>query len=159
MNGCIESGPALLYQQLDETVGSLVPAVESLLRQIARHGTVSSESDDAGHRFAVPVRFPDGIGRGYAVAKLFRYRDTVRVDVELAHNRVIARPDGTPSDRRCYLNDFIASVSLAAGTERLPEDFERSVARGIEEAREGVQRYNRSMHAPWGQISVVAVEH
>lgn len=157
MNGCIESIPSLTYRELDQMVEALLPMVEALLSRIAEDATVETVPEEGGYRVAVPLTFPDGIGRGSAVARLFRYRDTVRLDVELEHNRVLARPDGTPSDRRCYLNDYVASVTFAAGAETIPVDFERSAVRGILTAREAVQRYNRAQRAPWGQLTVAAI--
>lgn len=157
MNGCIESSPLVAFEELDQMVEALLPSVEALLRRIADDASVATEPDEGGYRSSVPVRFPDGVGRGFAVARLFRYRDTVRLDVELEHNRMLAKPDGTPSDRRCYLNDYVASATLAAGTPAIPVDFERTVVRGILKAREAVQRHNREQQAPWGQVSVVAV--
>jgi hypothetical protein len=156
MHGCVESGSSLLYQRLDEAVESLAPAVSALLERAAAGEPVASESDDTGHRFIAPLRFPDGIGRGTITCKLFRYRDTVRVDVELVHNRMFARNDGTPTDRRCYLNDFVASCSVPADARELPADFVRAVLRGIKAAREGVQRHNRAQSAPWSQVTVAA---
>ena len=63
------------------------------------------------------------------------YRDLVRVDVEVVHNRMFAKADGSPSDRRCYMNDFVATVTVPPETEQLPPDFERSVLRGVRAAR------------------------
>lgn len=156
MTGCTDSSVGLIYRDLDETIASLTPRVEALLQPIAPNEAISRESDEAGIRFAVPLRFPDGIGSGVVVARLFRYRDAVRIDVEIVHDRMLARPDGTASDRRCYLNDFVASVSLGAGTEELPADFRRTVLRGVKLARDAVQRHNRTEAAPWNQIRVVA---
>jgi len=156
MHGCVESGSSLLYQRLDEAVEALAPAVSALLERAATGESVMSESDDTGHRFIAPLHFPDGIGRGTITCKLFRYRDTVRVDVELVHNRMFARNDGTPSDRRCYLNDFVASCTTPAEARELPADFVRAVLRGIKAAREGVQRHNRAQSAPWSQVTVAA---
>jgi hypothetical protein len=127
-----------------------------MLQPISAEAVVIRESDEAGHRFAVPITFPDGIGHGHVVARLFRYRDTVRLDVEIAHNRMLARPGGGLSDRRCYLNDFVASASLPAGSEDVPPDFVRSVLRGVRSARDAVQRHNREQTAPWNQVRVVA---
>jgi len=106
--------------------------------------------------FSVPLRFPDGIGLGRVVAQLFRYRDKVRLDIEIVHNRTFARPDGAPSDRRCFMNDFIASVAIAAKTEDLETDFRRGVVSGVHAAREAVQRHNRQQIAPWNQVKVAA---
>ncbi|MBE0593627.1 MAG: hypothetical protein IH616_14635 [Gemmatimonadales bacterium] len=156
MHGCVESGSSLVYQRLDEAVEALVPAVSALLERAAAGESITSESDDVGHRFVAPLRFPDGIGRGTIVCKLFRYRDKVRIDVELVHNRMFARNDGAPSDRRCYLNDFVASSTVPADARELSTDFVRSVLRGIKAAREGVQRHNRTQSAPWSQVMVAA---
>lgn len=156
MTGCTESSVGLTTRDLESTIEALVPDVEAMLQRIAADAVVIRESDDAGHRFAVPIHFPDGIGRGNVVARLFRYRDVVRLDVEIVHNRVLARPGGGPSERRCYLNDFVASLSLQAGSEEVPMDFVRAVLRGVRGAREAVQRHNRDQTAPWNQVRVVA---
>lgn len=157
MNGCIESIPSLSYRDLDRMVETLLPMVEALLRRITDDATIETISEDGGYRCSVPLTFPDGIGQGFAVARLFRYRDTVRLDVELEHNRVLAKPDGTPSDRRCYLNDYVASMTFAASEETIPVDFERTAVRGVLMAREAVQRHNRAQQAPWGQLTVAAI--
>ncbi len=157
MNGCIESGSSLVYQRLDEGVERLAPAVTALLQRAAPDDIVATEAEEFGLRCIVPVRFPDGVGRGNAVARVFRYRDYLRVDVEVVHNRMFARKDGSASERRCYLNDFVASLSLGADATALTPEFERSVLRGINGAREGVQRHNREQAAPWGQVTVAAV--
>ena len=157
MTGCTDSSVGLIYRELDETIASLTAQVEAMLQPIAPDQAVSRESEEGGCRFAIPLRFPDGIGNGVVVARLFRYRDSVRLDVEIVHDRMLARPDGTPSDRRCYLNDFVASVALDAGTEEVSADFRRSVLRGVKLAREAVQRHNREETAPWNQIHPVAL--
>ena len=157
-NGCIESGSYLSAQRLEETLEALVLAVSALLERSAGTETVSSESDDTGYRFSAPVYFPDAIGHGCVAARLFHYRDQVRVDVEVVHNRMFAKADGSPSDRRCYMNDFVASVTVLPETEQLPPDFERSVLHGVHAARAGVQRYNREQTAPWNQVKVAAAE-
>jgi hypothetical protein len=156
MTGCLDSGISLLRQELDRTIETLAPLVESLLQRLAPAGTVTSETDSAGYRAEVPLSFPDGIGHGSVVAELFRYRDTVRLDISVRHNRRFLRPDGTPSDRRCYLNDFQASISLAPGTSELPEAFVRSVVSGVHAAREGVTRHNRLHSQPWQEVRIGA---
>ena len=156
MTGCTESSLGLIYRELEETIEALLPGVEALLQPIAADTAVNRESEEGGYRFAVPVTFPDGIGRGNVVARLFRYRDTVRLDIELVHNRMMLSPGGGASDRRCYLNDFVASISLPGGADELPPDFVRSVLRGVRNAREAVQRHNREQKAPWSQVRVVA---
>jgi len=157
-NGCVESGSYVGLHRLDETVESLVPAVSTLLQHMASPDTVVTDFDEAGYRFSVPLRFPDAIGHGQVVARLFRYRDGVRLDVEIMHNRVFARSNGSASDRRCYMNDFVASITVPADSEGLPTDFERSVLRGVRAARDAVQRHNRVATAPWNQIAVTARE-
>lgn len=156
MTGCIESGLTLLQREIDETIERLSPPVESLLQTLAPDETVSSESVDSGFSFSVPLRFPDGIGLGKVAATLFRYRDKVRLDIEIVHNRTFARPDGTPSDRRCFMNDFVASLAVAAKTEDLSADFRRSVVSGVHAARDAVQRHNRQESAPWNRVTVAA---
>ena len=54
-----------------------------------------------------------------------------------------ASPDGTPSDQACYLNDFVASVTVPQGATALPEEFVRHVVAGIAAARDAVRRHNR----------------
>ena len=154
MNGCIDSSSSLIYRPLDETVESLAPAVEGLLHRIAPDEVVTREPDEGGYRLAAPVRFPDGIGRGHVVARVFRYRDTVRVDIEIEHNRMLAKPDGRPSDRRCYLNDYIATATYDADARDLAPEFVHSVVRGVRGAIDAVQRHNRAQRVPWGQITV-----
>lgn len=154
MNGCIDSSSSLLSRPLDETVEVLVPAVEGLLHRIAPDEVVAREPDEGGYRLATPVRFPDGIGHGHVVARVFRYRDTVRLDIEIEHNRMLARPDGSASDRRCYLNDYIATVTLTAEASELPVEFVQGVLRGVRNAVEAVQRHNRAQKVPWGQLAV-----
>lgn len=156
MTGCTESGLAVLQRELDETIEKLLPAVESLMQTLASNEVVACESEDDGFAFTTPLRFPDGIGTGAVVAKLFRYRERVRLDIEIAHNRVFARPDGTTSDRRCFMNDFVASMSFEIGTDTVSNDFHRYVVSGIHAAREAVQRHNRQQTAPWNRVSVAS---
>ncbi len=156
MTGCTESGLALLHRELDETIESLLPSVEALLQALASDESVTSEPSDAGHTSSIPLRFPDAIGAGKVVGVLFRYRDHVRLDIEIVHNRRFARPGGQPSDRRCFLNDFVASISLPAKTAELPQEFRRYVVSGVSAARDAVQRHNRQQTAPWSQVVVAA---
>lgn len=153
MTGCTESGLAV-QRGLDETIEKLLPTIESLMQTLAPNEVVACESEDDGFAFTAPLRFPDGIGTGTVVAKLFRYRERVRLDIEIAHNRVFARPDGTTSDRRCFMNDFVASTSFEIGTDAVSNDFHRYVVSGVHAAREAVQRHNRLQTAPWNRVSV-----
>ncbi len=154
MTGCTESGSAVLQRELDATIEALLPGVESLMQTLAPNEEVACENEETGYAFTVPLRFPDGIGTGSVVAKLFRYRERVRMDIEIAHNRVFARPDGSSSERRCFMNDFIASTSFSAGSEEIPNDLRRYVVSGVHAARDAVQRHNRQQIAPWNQVSV-----
>ena len=128
---------------------------EAAYRQL-RQMRVACESEDDGFAFTAPLRFPDGIGIGTVIGKLFRYRERVRLDIEIAHNRVFARPDGGNSDRRCFMNDFVASTSFEKGTDTISNDFHRYVVSGVHAAREAVQRHNRHQTAPWSRVSVAS---
>lgn len=157
MTGCLESGTSLLRQELDRTIEAIGPLVEALLQRLSPSEAIISELGEAGLKAEVPLEFSDGVGRGAVVAQLFRYHDTVRLDLVLEHNRRFVKPDGTPSDRRCYLNDFQASVTLPRGATELPEAFQRAVVSGVLAAREGVARHNRLHPQPWHQIRIGAV--
>ena len=157
MTGCLESGTTLLRQELDRTIEAIGPFVEALLQRLSPSEVVTGEPGEAGLKAEVPLEFPDGVGRGAVVAQLFRYHDTVRLDLVLEHNRRFVKPDGTPSDRRSYLNDFQASVTLQRGATDLPEAFQRAVVSGVHAAREGVARHNRLHPQPWHQIRIGAV--
>ncbi len=156
MNGCTESSVGLIFQELDQTIERLVPAVEALVSRAAHDEAVQIESGEGVVSIATPLRFPDGIGRGRIVGKLFRYRDAVRLDIEVVHNRFFAKPDGTASDRRCFLNDFIATTTMAAGSADLQTEFRRQVIGGVRAARDAVQRHNHAHSEPWNQVRVVA---
>ncbi len=157
MTGCLESGLSVVRQELDRTIEVIGPLVDALLQRLSPGELVTSDPSDAGLRAEVPLQFPDGVGRGSVVAQVFRYHDTVRLDILVEHNRRFLRPDGTPSDRRCYLNDFQASVTLARGATEVPEAFTRQVVSGVLAAREGVARHNRLHPQPWHQIQLGAV--
>jgi len=158
MTGCTDSSLPVICRELDETIENLVSVVEDLLQRLSDAAPISTgETEGSGARLTVPLRFPDGIGQGQVVASLFRWREAVRLDIEIVHNRTFTRPDGGASDRRCFLNDYEASVSLPVGTKELPAEFERQVISGIVAARDAVQRYNRQHQAPWSQVRVAAV--
>jgi hypothetical protein len=157
MTGCLESGLSLARRELDRTIETLAPLVEALLERLSPNAGVTSETTDFGFRAEAPLRFPDGIGRGTVAVELFRYHDAVRLDLMVEHNRRFVRPDGSPSDRRCYLNDFQASLTIPRGAAELPESFVRSVISGVHAAREGVARHNRLHPQPWHQITIGAV--
>ena len=156
MTGCTESRIPVLSRDLEEAIERLAPSVEDLLQRIAGAAPVATDGEGSDVILAAPLRFPDGIGQGKIVASLFRWRDTVRLDIHIDHNRVFMTPKGTASDRRCYLNDYQASVTLTVEALEVPETFQREVISGISAARDAVQRYNRRNSAPWNQISVAA---
>lgn len=156
MTGCLESGTSVVRQELDRTIETIGPLAEALLQRLSPSEAITSELGDAGLKAEVPLSFPDGLGRGSVVAQLFRYHDTVRLDLQIEHNRRFVSPDGTPSDRRCYLNDFQASVTLPRAATELPEAFQRAVVSGVLAARDGVARHNRLHPQPWHQIRIGA---
>jgi len=156
MTGCTESKIPVLSRDLEETIESLVPAVEDLLQRITGAAPETTEGDRTEIVMEAPLRFPDGVGHGQVLASIFRWRDTIRLDIAVEHNRVFATPRGGTSDRRCFLNDYQASVTLEIGKDELPEGFRREVISGISAARDAVQRYNRRNNAPWNQVLVTA---
>ena len=156
MTGTTDSSLPVLCRELDETIDRLVPVVENLLQRISDSTVFASDTASNEVKLVAPLVFPDGIGQGQVEAHLFRWREEVRLDIEIAHNRVFRLPDGSPSDRKCFLNDFQASVTFPAGTEQLPREFERQVVSGISAARDAVQRHNRRHQAPWSQVRVTA---
>jgi hypothetical protein len=156
MNALTNPKAALIAAELESDIGVLVPALDNLLSRVAGGESQVAEFERTSLRLVSPLPFPDGIGRGEVVATLFHYRDQVRLDIEIEHNRMFARPDGTPSDRSCYLNDFVASVTLKSGAQELPEEFVRHVVAGIAAARDAVRRHNRRSAAPWNEVQVAA---
>jgi len=144
-------------KDLETSMTNVTPQVADLLERITNvEPTVTDAAN--GVRLTSPLVFPDGIGAGAVTAELFRYRDQVRLDIRVDHDRVFASPSGEPTERRCFLNDYIASVTLAAGTEALPADFVRSVVAGIAAARDAVRRHNKQAKAPWNEVRVTALE-
>jgi hypothetical protein len=156
MTGCTESTTPVLNRELEETIEKMVPTVEDLLQRITGAAPATTEREGFDLEIAAPLRFPDGIGQGQVLASLFRWRDTVRLDIEIVHNRTFMTPRGTASDRRCFLNDYQASTTIEIGAEGIPENFEREVISGISAARDAVQRYNRRNNVPWSQVAVAA---
>ncbi len=100
------------------------------------------------------VSFPGGVGPGQLCGEAFCYRGRVQLEVRLRHNRVFARPDGTPSGRRLYLNDFVASTALEPGQEAVPDAFVQHVLDGVARARAAVRRHNADPGAYWQEIFV-----
>jgi hypothetical protein len=156
MTGCVAQDSADLLRRLDAVVERLVPRVATLLGSVASAGAVTTARASNAVSLEVRVVFPDGIGRGALVARVFRYRTSVRVDVVLTHNRMIALADGRPGDRPCFLNDFSASVTLGPDAEFLPEAFVSGVRAGVEKAVRAVEEHNGRFPRPWGRIHVAA---
>jgi hypothetical protein len=157
MTGCVTGSSDDLMRRLDGAVEALVPAVGALLAELGR-GDIVTVREDGGHALTVPVGFPDGIGEGAVTARVFRYRTSVRVDLFLRHNRVIALGDGRPTDRPCFLNDFVASVTLGPDATALPEKYVAQVQAGVRGALTAVEDHNRRYPQPWSRILVAAVE-
>jgi hypothetical protein len=156
MTGCISTPRTDILRQVDETVDRLVPEIAALLEQLASSGELRSHRENGGHVLSVPLEFPDGIGHGALVARVFRYRHIARVDLEIVHDRMLADASGVPTPRGCFLNDFVASVSLPAGAEGLPDDFRGQVTAGVRGAVAGVETHNRRHPQPWSRVRVVA---
>lgn len=156
MTGCL-TDTRELTQRLDEALERLVPSVASLLERLSPAGELVTRAEQRVRILTVPLRFPDGIGRGSVVARVFRYRTSVRLDLEIVHNRVLANAAGVPSQRSSFLNDFVTSVSLGPEAEELPPEFVRRVVTGVRSAITAVETHNRRHPEPWSQMHVVAV--
>lgn len=156
MNALTNPRAAQIAAELESDIGVLVPALDDLVSRVSGGESTVAEFDRTNIRLTALLPFPDGIGHGEVGAHLHRYRDEVRLDIGIVHNRVFARPDGTPSERACYLNDFVASVTLPQGSLELPAEFVRHVVAGVAAARDGVRRHNRRQHAPWNEVTVAA---
>lgn len=128
---------------LDEVVGRFVPAVSDLVRRITGGGARAVRLGPSHARVSGDLLFPDGVGRGTVVVGVFRYRGDLRVDLAIEHNRVFAGRGGEPSENRCYLNDYVASVTLSRQEAELPVEFVRKVVSGVGAARTAVERYRR----------------
>jgi hypothetical protein len=158
MTGCVTGGSADLLRRIDAAVEGLVPQVAALLADIAPDESVTTSREDGTFVLTVPVRFPDGIGRGILRAGVFRYRTQVRIDVSITHNRVIALADGRPTERACFLNDFKASTGLGPDATGLPERFVAQVRDGVRAALAAVEEHNRRYPQPWSRIHVTVAE-
>jgi hypothetical protein len=155
MTRCLTDNRPDLIRRLDETLDRLVPPVTDLLRQVGSTDPAFT-LDGEVRTLSIPVRFPDGIGHGDVVARVFRYRTAVRVDVEIRHDRMLATSNGSPTSRHCFLNDFVASVMLPPDAPALPDEFARSVLAGVRAAVTAVEAHNRHHKEPWSQVKVVA---
>jgi hypothetical protein len=153
MTGCVTGNSVNLMRRLDAAVERLMPAVAELLASLAE-GQVETSREEGVPSLAVPLRFPDAIGRGRLTARVFRYRTGVRVDLAIAHNRVIALANGSPTDRGCFLNDYVASATLGPDDTALPEKFVAAVQAGVRAALTAVEDHNRRHPQPWSRIRV-----
>jgi hypothetical protein len=155
MTGCVTGNSANLMRRLDAAVEALVPAVAEFLSRLGE-GQVEAGREDGVPSLGIPLRFPDGIGRARLTARVFRYRTGVRVDLAIVHNRVIALANGLPTDRGCFLNDYVACVTLGPDDVTLPEKFVSRVESGVRAALTAVEEHNRRHPQPWGRIRVAA---
>jgi hypothetical protein len=146
----------LAFPTVDETVGILVPTVENLLRRVCHEEPLSAADGESGVTVTASISFPDGIGNGVVKAELFRYRDKIRLDIHLEHDRMFAKRGGAPSERRCFMNDYVASVTIPMGAEDIPQDFVRKVVSGVAAARDAVRRHNRQSRGGWDEVRVAA---
>ncbi len=95
MNACINPNTAST-DDIDSTIATLSEEVADLLFRIT--GVEATRSEESGAaRLVSPLTFPDNIGDGTIVGALFRYRDGVRLDLRIDHNRVFAGQDGRPA--------------------------------------------------------------
>lgn len=156
MSGCLTDTRQDLLRRVDGTVTRLAPEVAALLESLSPGDETRAHREDGAYVLSIPVRFPDGVGRGVVVARVFRYRNVARVDLELVHNRVLADASGAATNRQCFLNDFVASTSLPADADGLSEQFRRRVAAGVRAALHAVETHNRRHPEPWSQVRVVA---
>ncbi len=154
MTGCKDSNTAVPLSDFDARVGNLVPEVVSLLQRITSVEPAVTYEAGTDVKFTSELSFPDGIGEGEIIAELFVYRDAVRLDLHIEHDRVFATANDNASERRCYLNDYVASVTLDADEDSFPSDFVRGVVAGVTAARDAVRRHNRRASLPWHEIRI-----
>ncbi|HEX9727401.1 MAG TPA: hypothetical protein VGA37_02710 [Gemmatimonadales bacterium] len=137
----------------------LLEAVAALVARVTGHEpAMSPRVSDRLARLVSPLDFPDGVGSGSIITQLHAIDDRVELTLRLEHDRVFATPQRTASANRCFLNDYVASVTLPAGSESLPEKFVREVVAGVSAACHAVERHNGKHAAPWFKI-VVAVAY
>lgn len=154
MTGCAPSSTAELLRGLEATADAVMPEVRRLLAGLSPDEPLTETGEDGTRVLEVAVRFPDAIGRGTLSARLFRYRNGVRIDIAVTHNRVIALADGQPTARACFLNDYVASVTLGPDVTVLPDRFRAEVESGVPAALEAVETHNRRFPQPWSRIRV-----
>jgi len=151
-----DSESQLAFPSVNDAIGILIPKVENLVRTVCHEEPVSTADGENGVIITAPISFPDGIGTAAVKAELFKYREKIRLDIHLDHNRMFAKRGGVPSDRRCFMNDYVASVTVSSGTDEIPRDFVRKAVSGIAAARDAVRRHNRDSRGVWDEIRVAA---
>ncbi len=138
---------------------SLTQAVAALVERVTGNAPSVSPTDAARLvRVSAPLSFPDGIGTGCIVVTLYAFDENTDLTLRLEHDRVFATPQRTPSQNRCFLNDYVASVAIDAEADELPETFVRHVVSGVSAARTAVDRHNRAHEAPWFRMIVAVRE-
>ena len=136
---------------------SLVEAVAALVARITEHDpSIAPQADGRSVRLEAPVLFPDGVGSGSVILQLHASDAAIDMTLRLEHDRVFVTPTGGPSQNRCFLNDFVASLTVDADEEEMPEKFVREVVAGVSAALTAVDRHNREHPAPWFRIVVAA---
>ena len=148
--GLKERSPSEIAQE----IARLEPSVKNMIARAADTGRVGVHHERDALVCIAPVSFPGGVGKGRLCVEVFRYRGRVRIDVRLVHNRVFARQDGSPSGRRLYLNDFVASVAIDTSATEVPDSFVEKVVRGVDQAQTAVRRHNADLAAYWLEILV-----
>ena len=146
---CRIAAPDTVPQCLVEATVALVERVTGSTSTVLHVGTGRSV------RVEAPVTFPDNVGAGTIMARLTARDESVRLELRLEHDRVFATPQRTPSPNRCFLNDYVATLTMDRNEPALPEKFVRAVVAGVHAARYAVERHNRQHPAPWFRIVVV----
>ena len=141
----------------DAIADGLVEATVTLIERVTGNApTVFAKESARDVRIEAPLTFPDGIGSGSVIVHLHAREQKVGLEMRLEHDRVFATPQRTASSNRCFLNDYVASITMCADAEALPETFVRQVVAGVSAARYAVERHNREHPAPWFRIRVAA---
>ena len=91
----------------------MVPAVEDLLQRLSDAVPATSDAEGSGFKVTAPLHFPDGIGKGQVVATLFRWREAVRLDVEIVHKCPPGHSDSPVSARQKWLFVPVHAASVA----------------------------------------------
>jgi hypothetical protein len=150
------AGAATITDPWQEAAERLLPAVVELVRRASRAEPSVQRRDAADLRVRAGLRFPDGIGHGELVADLFRYRNELRLDLRLEHDRMLATAVGGRTNVPCYLNDYQTSVTLSPSAPGLPQPFVVRVVEGVKGALSAVERAGAKSVVGWGLVNVVA---